>query len=205
MKMSSVARPLIEPRPIMVDFIVPPRPVFLKTIPVPPLHRPPRREIHAPVRPMQPAKAAPAAPISVAPATTLSGPLPILATPTQTAPAPSVPAPSPTQPTHPAIATLPTPPPISAPEFNPAYLRNPAPAYPSQARRLGEQGTVLLKVHVTAEGEADRVQVQDSSGSQRLDRAALEAVRDWRFVPARQGDRAIAAWVVVPIRFKLGD
>jgi protein TonB len=61
----------------------------------------------------------------------------------------------------------------------------------------------MLRVLVTADGQAEQVDVRASSGSPRLDAAALEAVRRWKFVPARQGDRPLAAWVLVPISFRL--
>jgi protein TonB len=93
--------------------------------------------------------------------------------------------------------------PVSPPRFNAAYLDNPAPYYPSQARRLGEEGRVLLRVLVSAAGHAQRVEVARSSGSPRLDDAAVEAVRRWRFVPAKRGSEAIAASVHVPIVFSL--
>lgn len=83
------------------------------------------------------------------------------------------------------------------------YLRNPKPGYPSLSRRLSEQGTVLLRVFVNAMGDATRVDLKESSGFPRLDKAALDAVEGWKFVPAKKGDRAIAAWVVVPIKFSL--
>jgi protein TonB len=47
------------------------------------------------------------------------------------------------------------------------------------------------------------VQLKASSGSQRLDTAALETVRQWKFVPARRGDTPVEAWVLVPITFSL--
>lgn len=90
-----------------------------------------------------------------------------------------------------------------APRYDAAYLDNPAPAYPPLARRAGEQGKVLLRVHVTADGLADDVQVRETSGFPRLDAAAQDAVRRWRFVPARQGERQVAAWVIVPVTFSL--
>jgi protein TonB len=89
------------------------------------------------------------------------------------------------------------------PRFDAAYLDNPAPAYPPMARRLGERGKVVLRVLVGAAGAAEKVEVRASSGSARLDDAALETVRHWRFVPARQGAEAIPAWVLVPISFSL--
>ena len=93
--------------------------------------------------------------------------------------------------------------PITPARFDAAYLNNPAPAYPALSRRLREQGEVLLRVRVTAEGTAAAVELRQGSGFDRLDRAALEAVTRWRFMPARQGDQAIEASVLVPIVFKL--
>ena len=89
------------------------------------------------------------------------------------------------------------------PRFDAAYLENPAPEYPRLARRLGEEGTVLLDVYVSPSGTPERVQLHTSSGSPRLDEAARETVKRWKFVPARQGERPVAAWIVVPIRFVL--
>lgn len=68
---------------------------------------------------------------------------------------------------------------------------------------MKEQGTVLLLVNVTAQGDAELVRVHQSSGRYRLDEAALEAVRHWRFVPAKRGAQPIAASVIVPIVFEL--
>lgn len=94
-------------------------------------------------------------------------------------------------------------PPLLPPTFGAAYLRNPAPAYPAIARRNGDQGTVTLKVLVSAEGVSLRVELDQTSGSKSLDDAALEAVKGWRFVPARRGTQNIEAWVRVPVVFKL--
>ncbi len=84
-----------------------------------------------------------------------------------------------------------------------AYLRNPKPSYPNLSRRLNEQGIVLLRVFVTTDGDARHVELKESSGYPRLDRAALDAVQTWKFAPARKGEQVMAAWVVVPIRFSL--
>ncbi len=92
---------------------------------------------------------------------------------------------------------------ISPSGFAAAYLRNPPPRYPLIARRNGEQGTVTLRVLVTREGLPASVNVEKTSGSGHLDSAALDAVRTWRFVPARQGAQPIEAWVLVPIVFRL--
>ena len=90
-----------------------------------------------------------------------------------------------------------------SPSFNAAYLNNPAPNYPSISRRLGEQGLVLLQVQVTADGTAGSVELQTGSGSTRLDQAALESVKKWRFTPAKRGEQPVSASVVVPVRFSI--
>lgn len=92
---------------------------------------------------------------------------------------------------------------ITPPVFNAAYLRNPEPVYPVSARRRGEQGTVMLKVLVTREGTAASVSVDKTSGFAVLDQAALEAVRKWRFAPARHGAEPVESAVLVPIVFRL--
>jgi protein TonB len=87
--------------------------------------------------------------------------------------------------------------------FDADYLKNPAPPYPAVSRRMREEGKVVLRVAVTPAGTADNVDVKTSSGSERLDEAALRAVRQWKFVPARRGDTPVASFVLVPILFKL--
>jgi periplasmic protein TonB len=92
---------------------------------------------------------------------------------------------------------------VQPPRFDADYLDNPAPNYPALSRRSGEQGKVLLRVFVEPGGTAGQVLVVASSGFERLDSAAIDAVRRWKFVPAKQGENVIAAWVVVPINFSL--
>jgi protein TonB len=92
---------------------------------------------------------------------------------------------------------------VVLPRFDANYLNNPKPAYPLASRRLGEQGRVILRVSVRADGTPAEVTLDRSSGSTRLDQAALEAVRQWRFIPARRGDTAVAESVRVPISFSL--
>lgn len=102
-----------------------------------------------------------------------------------------------------AASTAPASVPMAAARFDADYLQNPAPAYPAMSRRLQEEGKVLLQVKVTATGTAEHVQIKQGSGYPRLDEAALNTVRQWRFIPARRGDEAVAASVVVPIVFRL--
>jgi protein TonB len=137
----------------------------------------------------------------------------ITAAPSQTAPPtfeapPAPPKPEPATdaaaaPSPPAQVAAAAPAPVVPPSFNADYLHNPAPAYPSLSRRLGEEGRVVLRVFVSTDGHAERVEMRSSSGHARLDEVALETVRKWKFVPAKQGDKPVAAWVLVPISFSL--
>ena len=77
------------------------------------------------------------------------------------------------------------------------------PSYPSSARRLGIQGTTMLKVHVLNDGRVGDVLVEQSAGHPDLDQAATAAVRQWRFDPARRGDDPVAMWVLLPVEFRL--
>jgi protein TonB len=88
------------------------------------------------------------------------------------------------------------------PRLDPAYLHNPAPNYPALSKRNRESGTVLLLVNVDPEGNALAVTLHKSSGYERLDQAAIQAVTRWRFVPGMRGQTAISATVIVPISFK---
>lgn len=92
---------------------------------------------------------------------------------------------------------------FSPPRFDAQYLNNPAPAYPLLSKRLGEQGVVMLRVMVSALGLAERVEIHMSSGIDRLDTAAVAAVRQWRFIPAMQGDAATTGIAIIPINFQL--
>jgi len=88
----------------------------------------------------------------------------------------------------------------------PDYGMNPKPPYPMLARRRGDQGVVLLRVHVRADGSVVTAEIKQSSGSSLLDDAALQTVREgWRFIPARLNSAPVESWVEVPIRFVLRD
>ncbi|MFZ4833033.1 TonB family protein [Rouxiella sp. Mn2063] len=92
---------------------------------------------------------------------------------------------------------------VTQPIFNAAYLNNPPPEYPSLSKRLRETGTVMLKVQVSPSGLAENVAISHSSGYDRLDQVAINAVKRWRFIPAKQDNQPIAAWVIVPLVFTL--
>lgn len=89
------------------------------------------------------------------------------------------------------------------PRFNADYLHNPAPEYPGTSRRRGEQGRLTLKVVVNTNGDAESVQLDKSSGFELLDKAALNAVKNWKFIPAKSNHQPVAGTVIVPVRFSL--
>ena len=89
------------------------------------------------------------------------------------------------------------------PDYRATYLNNPQPSYPLVARRMGWQGRVVLDVEVLANGSSGEVTVQHGSGRKVFDEAALQAVRSWRFVPARSGGISVARHFLVPIAFSL--
>jgi len=178
-----VRRSIAHMAPIMVSVITP-----LPEIPPPP----PKLVIAR-----KPLPAEVAAPVAV------SEPPPMVSESTAVSPITLPPAP-PLSPTVVAESTIaPEPPPVIPPRFNADYLQNPAPAYPPLARRMKEQGRVLIRVLVSIDGLPERVELKTSSGFERLDHSALETIRNWKFVPARQGEHKVAAWVVVPIAFTL--
>lgn len=86
-----------------------------------------------------------------------------------------------------------------------AYRTTTKPDYPERARREGKEGRVLLQVLVDEEGHSKKVEIDTSSGSDVLDQAARDAIKKWRFAPARQGDKAVESWVKIPIDFRLSD
>ncbi len=65
------------------------------------------------------------------------------------------------------------------------------------------QGTVILKVLVSRDGTALKVAIAQSSGHDILDKSAIDAVNQWRFVLARAGDSTVEEWVQVPVSFRL--
>lgn len=182
--------------PLMVNLItLPPaaKPdVLAKPLPMKPVMRPLQQP--RPVSPPPVLIASADAP-SATPVVPPPEPAPVELVATQASAATAPAAPSALPPPEPAAVT--------PPGFNAAYLNNPAPHYPALARRQGHQGKVVLRVHVNASGTPERVEIRSSSGSDLLDRAARDAVSRWRFVPARQGDQSVAAWVLVPLIFTL--
>ncbi len=117
---------------------------------------------------------------------------------------------APVVPTAPALPVQATPAPeapapVTPPRTDAAHLNNPAPQYPALSRRLGEQGRVLLDVYILPNGAVGEIKLNRSSGFTRLDEAALQAVKNWKYVPAKRGDKPIAFWYVQPISFVLNN
>lgn len=173
--------------------------------------------IASPSKPVPPSPSAPipaARSVQPVPATA-----PVLATkPDSASPATAVPttvpdAPKSASPSHAAVPAAPATPATpnapaaapSVPRFDADYLNNPTPAYPPLSRRLREEGKVVLRVLVEPSGAAGTVEMRTSSGFERLDKSAISAVSRWKFVPAKQGNEAVGAWVLVPIVFSLKD
>ncbi len=193
------ARPAEHP-PLEITLVAAPAPVF-----TPPVIRP--EPTPAPPRPQ--ATPSPALKPEV-PAVTLA----LKITPTGNLPAaPAVASLAPPAKTlaagdsaaHPPVHTLATPPAPTLICATPDYLKNPEPPYPPLARRRHQAGLVLVSVSVNPAGRATRVALKVSSGFPILDAAALEAVRDWEFKPARIGNLTTSSEIEVPVRFQLTD
>lgn len=94
---------------------------------------------------------------------------------------------------------------VEPPRFGISYLHNPAPEYPRMSRRAKEQGRVMLRVTVSAKGEAESVELEKSSGFGRLDDAAIQTVKKWTFEPAKRNNQTIRGIAIVPVSFTLED
>jgi protein TonB len=180
---------IVPPQPlpvVQVSLLAPPVPPEPRVVPLQP---PPPKVERQPKPVVEKAVSAPTpVPVMQPTAEHAMQQAPVAAAP----PAPPSPAPS-----QPASE------PVSPPRYNADYLSNPPPTYPLAARRRGIEGTVLVRAEISAGGECLRVELKKTSGAGMLDNAALEAVKMWRFVPAKRGSQAVVAWVEVPITFKL--
>ncbi|MBL0252731.1 MAG: energy transducer TonB [Polaromonas sp.] len=102
-----------------------------------------------------------------------------------------------------AAVTTPAPAKITLPSSDADYLSNPKPTYPAMSKRLGEQGKVVVRVLIGADGLPQKSELRQSSGFDRLDDAALATVMKWRYVPGKRDGIAEAMWFNVPITFRL--
>jgi protein TonB len=102
-----------------------------------------------------------------------------------------------------STAVAPAPPKLELPSSDADYLNNPKPPYPPLSKRMGEQGTVVIRTLIGANGLAQDASIQKSSGVDRLDQAALATARKWRYVPGKRAGVAEAMWFNVPFNFVL--
>lgn len=103
-----------------------------------------------------------------------------------------------------AIAAPPAPPRAELPTSSADYLNNAPPTYPSLSMRRGEQGKVVVRVFIDANGVASRAELRISSGHDLLDQTALRTVLKWRYVPGTRAGSPKGMWFNVPINFVLG-
>ena len=115
--------------------------------------------------------------------------------------------PAPIAPVSAPVAAPPAPPPPAAPVQIPAtalrYLVPPAQVYPLASRRLREQGTVVLRLVVDAQGLPQQVSVHRSSGFARLDEQALQAMRAARFAPHTVNGAAVPWTALAPLAYEI--
>jgi protein TonB len=118
--------------------------------------------------------------------------------PAASAPTPSAPSATPTT----SIASaIPAPPKTTASGFE--VIKKQEPEYPQMSKRLGEEGSVLLRVLVNEKGQPESVAIQKSAGLARLDEAARQAVLKWLFKPYSEDGKAVSKFVLVPVNFQL--
>ncbi|MCJ7799689.1 MAG: TonB family protein [Polaromonas sp.] len=176
------ATELWVPAEILVEFVEPPAPKAETARPAPPPPAPP-----APPTPAVPKKAvvrAPAAPrpqpLAIADTTpSPNAPTGVIMPLTQTAPVAKTPVPPVEPVASPALAV------VQLPSSDADHLRNPKPHYPALSRRLGEQGLVVYSVLIGVDGAAVNARLVKSSGFERLDQAAYQAIMRWRYTPGK--------------------
>lgn len=198
----------VVPVQIVSELITPPVPKIAPAPPAPPVAAPAPAPAPRPVAKPQPRPPAPAprpiaAPLPAPPSPTA----PTAAAEPQPAPppasAPVAAAPAPAAPLAAAPTAPPAPARLDLPSSDADYLQNPQPPYPPISRRMGEQGQVMLRVLIGADGLPREVELRRSSGYDRLDRAAVDTVRKWRFVPGKRNGVPETMWFNVPINFVL--
>lgn len=190
---------LVVPVSVLSDMIEPPQP---QVTPTPPQPQP--RTAPTPKASPLPRPVAQPAPQPVAVATPTPAPQAPTGVTEPQPPAPPVTAVAAAEPTAPAAPPAPpAPPKLELPSSNADYLNNPPPAYPPLSKRLGEQGKVVVRAFIEANGTATKAEVRTSSGYDRLDQAALQTVLKWRYVPGKRAGVIEGMWFNVPIHFVL--
>ena len=108
---------------------------------------------------------------------------------------------------EPAAPPAPPPAPTATPtiaDTDATPITRPAPRYPPEALRRNIGGSVRVRVTVAPDGSVERLELAEGSGNRDLDRAAMEAVRRWKFRPATRNGQPASATVVVPLEFNPG-
>lgn len=164
--------------------------IDLKPLQEAPPPQPQQKQEQAPPRVQTPIVAPP--PIVSLPV----APPPVMTVPT---PPPSAPVPAPAPAAPAAVIAAP----VIPPDGSAANLGNPAPRYPVESRRAREEGTVRLRVQISADGAVQEISVAKTSGYDRLDKAALETVRRWKFRPGTQAGKPVEAIGFLSIPFIL--
>nr|WP_301334676.1 energy transducer TonB [Variovorax dokdonensis] len=195
---------VIVPVQLLAQMIDPPKPVEPPPPPPPPPPPAPKPPVvEPPPPPPEPlAVKSPAPAPKKAPVVKPKPPAPPPPVPVQAAPVPPAPPAPPAPPTPPAP---PAPPKVQLPTTNADYAQGCRPVYPSISRRLGEQGHVMLRVTVGADGQPRDVQVKKSSGFERLDQAARDAMLRCRFIPGKVDGVAQSMAYDAPINFVLNQ
>ena len=85
------------------------------------------------------------------------------------------------------------------------WVRKPSPSYPSISRKLNETGTVVVAVYFSKGGIAKRAEIAKSSGFDRLDRAAVDAVMRSQITPMTSGTDETVFVFNAPISFSLSE
>lgn len=195
---------VVVPAEILVEFVTPASP------PPAPRATPQPKTPTKTVTTKQPTPPVPAPTPTVAPQ---PAPTPLAIAPSANTPAPSAATPAATAATQsnatgssnaPAAPPAPpAPPKIELPSSDADYLNNAKPAYPAISKRLGEQGRVVVRVFIDADGQPSQASVKQSSGFDRLDQASVETALKWRYAPGKRAGVAQGMWFDVPLNWQL--
>ena len=196
------AAEIIIPAEVLSEFLTPqpPAPPAPPTPPAPPPPKPaPPKPSPTPPKPRvaKPTPAPEPMPVAIAdPTPAPAAPVGVVEPQPAAKPveAPVAAAPAPAAPPAPAIVQ---------PSSDASHLNNPKPVYPAVSKRLGEQGKIVLRVLIGADGIPQKVEIKQSSGFERLDRQAVDTVTRWRFVPGTRNGVPEAMWYLQPINFVL--
>jgi periplasmic protein TonB len=185
---------VIVPVEVLAQMIDLPTPKTAPPIPTPP----PMPVKQATVKPTPVTQTAP-------PILTVNEPAPAATAFVAPTPQPPAPIAQPSVPVAAVASAPPAPAPVKVvlPSSDADYLNNPKPPYPPMSKRLNEQGNVMVRIYIDADGLPQKAELQRTSGFERLDQAALAVVMKWRYVPGKRGGVPEAMWMGTTIKFIL--